>query len=94
MRLASFFWPWSKATWVFVIWTIAMIIASQIIAARVASICAGAADVAHCQQGETAAYSFTAYGLFGGAWLFYAAIWIVSRAVLLLRRVVRSAKAE
>jgi len=91
MRVASYFWPWSRATWVFVIWTIAVVIASQVIRAKVSSICAGAPDVAYCQQGETAAYSFTVYGLFEGAWFLYAVIWIVGRVAMLVGRARRSA---
>jgi hypothetical protein len=91
-RLASFIWPWSKVTWIFVIWTIAMVIVWQVLQARVASICAEAADVAHCEQGEMAAYlGFSVFGLLYLAWFMYAAVWAFGAVLMLIRRLWRAA---
>jgi len=85
-RLVSYFWPWSKVTWIFVVWTIAMVVMGQVVQARVASICAGEADVAHCELVERDAYGFTVFGVLYLAWIMYAAVWAIGEVLMLIRR--------
>jgi hypothetical protein len=87
--LVSFVRAWSISTWVFVLWTIAIIVANQVIALTVANVCADASDVAYCERGETNAYAFSAVGLFYGAWFIYAVAWLLTSLPALMKRLQR-----